>query len=386
MAASGARLAGLKIRMRGIFFRHVLRSVAKPTVGIALLLLLVLFAYQLAFVLGRAAAGQVPVSLVLELVALTLRGNLSVILPFAVVLGVVSGLGRLYYDSEISAAQACGIPAATLVSAAAAVAFVAALLAAWIAFVDGPSAAREVVRQRTDALRTAVTRGLVPGQFRYLGNGITVYYRAADADGALRDVFLQRDLPEDEQGSARMQIVLADRAVYSVTPDSNYYNIDLERGHDYEGTAGQSRWRITSFGQQTLRVPTPRAALPGRPRLDTLDTRQLLGPVSTAWHAELHWRIGWVVNVLVLGLLAVPLARLRPGQARHARVPWAVLLFAIYAGLLSTGRLMLERGDTPAVLGLWWVHAAVLVMVLVVLKWPRWNAAWLHRHRKPAAP
>jgi lipopolysaccharide export LptBFGC system permease protein LptF len=37
-----------------------------------------------------------------------------------------------------------------------------------------------------------------------------------------------------------------------------------------------------------------------------------------------------------------------------------VLLFAIYAGLLTAGRTMLGRGELPAALGLWWVPVVVL--------------------------
>jgi lipopolysaccharide export system permease protein len=361
--------------MRGIFFRHVLRSISQATLAVGLVLLGVLFAYQVAFVLGRAADGQLPGSLVLELVALTLRGNLTIILPFAVLLGVVLGLGRLYHDSEISAAHAGGIGSRTLFGAAATVTLSAAAVAAWIALVDGPAAARSVAQLRTDALRTAITRGLAPGQFRSLGHATTVYFRSSDPDGTLRDVFLQRDLPDVQGSGRRMQVVLAAHARYAVSADSSFYTIDLANGRSYEGAPGEGAWRITQFGSQTIRVPTPQARLPGRPRLDRLTTGELLRSSSAISRAELHWRIGWVMNVIVLGLLAVPLARLRPGQGRHARLPLAVLLFALYAGLLTTGRLMLERGDVPGMLGLWWVHAVVIACAMAGLRLPQWRAA-----------
>jgi lipopolysaccharide export system permease protein len=339
----------------------------------------VLFAYQFAFVLRRAADGQLPGSLVFELVTLTLRGNLTVILPFAVVLGVVLGLGRLYHDSEMAAAQACGIGTRTLLAAAALVIVPAAALAAWIAFSQGPAAAREVARLRTEALRTAITRGLAPGQFRSLGQGATVYFRAAEADGTLRDVFLQRDLPAGRDEERRTQVVMADRARYTIFADSDFYAIDLWDGRIHDGRPGERDWRITRFGQQTLRLPTPQASLPGRPRLDALSTSQLLQSTNPAWRAELHWRIGWVLAVIVLGVVAVPLAWLRPGQGRHARVSRAVLLFASYAGLLSTARLMLERGEVPAFVGLWWVHGVVIVLAIVAIRLPRWSAALRRR-------
>src|SRR5512139_2500143 len=135
--------------MGGIFFRHVLRDISVSTATVALVLLVVLLTYQLAFVLGRAADGQISSDIVLPLVGLTMRGNLVIILPFAVLLGTTLGLGRLYHDNEITAAQACGASPRPLYFAAGAVTLLAAMLAAWIGFVDGPGAARRLAQMRT---------------------------------------------------------------------------------------------------------------------------------------------------------------------------------------------------------------------------------------------
>jgi len=367
--------------MRGIFFRHVLRDICTSTAAVAVVLLVVLLAYQLAFILGRAADGQIPATIVLPLVGLSLRGNLTIILPFSVLLGTTLGLGRLYHDSEITAAQACGAGMRPLYSAAAVVTLLAAAVGAWSGFVDGPGAARQLVALRTDALRTAATRGLAPGQFRALGAGATLNFRAIDSDGALLEVFVERDLPPGADGRTRMQIVLADRARYDFSADSNVYVIRLTDGESHEGTPGAGNWRITQFREQTIRLPAPGATLPGRPRVDALSVAQLRASPDPRFRAELQWRISWVLITAVLGLLAVPLARLRPRQGRHARVVWAVLLFAVYAGLLSAGRTMLERGDTPLALGLWWVHGVALMLAAALLRGPAAAGGWMVRRR-----
>ena len=361
---------------RGIFLRHVLRDVAASTLAVLAVLLVVLVTYQLAFVLGRAADGQVPGGMVLQLVWLTLRGNLNVILPLGVLLGTVIGLGRLYHDSEVTAALACGVGNGMLHAAAGLVTVAVAVLAAYAALVDAPVAARQVVALRTAALRTAVTRGLTPGEFRDLGQGTTLYFRSMAADGSLQNVFLQRDLPAGARDEARMQIVLAAAAHYSITPDNDFYRIELVDGRSYEGAPGFGDWRTMEFGRQQLQIPAPGVRLPGRPRVDTLPLRELL-QVPDPWRvAEWHWRIGWVMAVLVLGVMAVPLARLRPRQGRHARVPWAVLMFAVYAALLSSGRSMLERGDLPLAAGLWWVHAASIALGAAIISGPGLLARW----------
>jgi lipopolysaccharide export system permease protein len=287
-----------------------------------------------------------------------------------VLLGVVAGLGRLYHDSEITAAQAGGMGQGVLYAAALAVVLPAATLSAWLAFADGPAAAREVVEMRMTALRTAATRGLAPGQFRALGSGTTLYFQRLAADGALESVFLQRDVPASGHRSAHLQVVLAERARYAVSADSSQYLVELEDGRTYEGVPGTGSWRFTSFRRQLLRLPAPAATLPGKPRVDVIDTARLWSSSDARQRAELHWRIAWVLAVLVLGALAVPMARLTPRQGRHARIPWAVLLFGIYAGLLSAGRTMLERGDVPQVLALWWVHALAIALCVAMMKLP----------------
>jgi lipopolysaccharide export system permease protein len=73
---------------------------------------------------------------------------------------------------------------------------------------------------------------------------------------------------------------------------------------------------------------------------------------------------------LVLALIAVPLARLRPRQGRYARVWVALLIFLLYSQLISVGKVMIARGTLPLVLGLWWTHAAVVVLALLVILGP----------------
>jgi lipopolysaccharide export system permease protein len=376
----------MRASARGIFFRHVLREIAAQTLLVAAVLLAVLLIYQFSFVLGRAADGQIEGYSVPRLVVLSLRNNLGVILPLAVLLGLVLGLGRLYYDSEIAAAQAGGISRNVLYAAAAAVIAPAALLAGWVAFVDGPAAAREAVALRLAAMRTAVARGLAPGTFRELGEGATLHFRARDADGTLREVFIQRDLPATGAAPARVQLVLAERARYRLGPTGDGITVELFEGQGYEGTPGALDWRLTRFRQQLIRLPFPEAQLPGRPRVDVLGNATLLASAEPLHLGELHWRIGWVASVLVLGFVAVPLARLRPRQGRYARVPLAVLLFAAHAGLLVSGRTMLERGETAPLLGLWWVHAAVLLLAFGILGLPRFAARVARRRVGRNAP
>ena len=68
--------------------------------------------------------------------------------------------------------------------------------------------------------------------------------------------------------------------------------------------------------------------------------------------------------------LAVPLARLRPRQGRFARVWVAVVIYFLYQNLITVGKVWISRGTVPEVVGLWWTHAALVLLALTVIMGP----------------
>jgi lipopolysaccharide export system permease protein len=108
-------------------------------------------------------------------------------------------------------------------------------------------------------------------------------------------------------------------------------------------------------------------------------TRELLKSKDLDKRAELHWRLALPVQAVVLTLLAVPLSKLRPRQGRFARVWIAILIYFFYSNLMSAGKVWIERGRIPEQLGLWWVHAVIAGIALLVILAPGWIARVKHR-------
>lgn len=371
----------MKRRIGRLFFLHVLREIVLNVLSVSVILLLLLVTNQVASVLRRAAEGEIPASVVVELAKLSVGENSVVILPIALLIGILLALGRLYHDSELAAAQACGLGRRQLYGPALLVTVAAAGLCAWIAFSAGPAAALRTFEIRTEALRTAMSRGLAAGQFRSLGGGAVLYFRERDAAGLLRDVFFQRPLKESPglaagAAAGALEVMVADRASYTLSADGSLYTVVLFDGRRHEGVPGRGEWRTLWFGRLTVPIPTP-TTVAYRGRADMLTTAALRADPTPKNLGELHWRIATVCITLLLGVLAVPLSKLRPRQGRYARVGYGVLLYAIYANLLIAGRTLLEQGRLPGWLGLWWVHAVVVTLALLLL----WVPKLLHRLR-----
>ena len=83
--------------------------------------------------------------------------------------------------------------------------------------------------------------------------------------------------------------------------------------------------------------------------------------------AELQWRIGVPISTLLLAFLAVPLSRAQPREGRYGRLAIGLLVFIIYLNMMSAAKSWIEQGSISPTLGLWWVHAVILLFTLTLL-------------------
>jgi lipopolysaccharide export system permease protein len=242
------------------------------------------------------------------------------------------------------------------------VALIVALLSLWLS----PLAAERVRDLRSMAVQAGEYAVITPGRFRsFGGGGVVLYAQSKDADGVLRNVFVKR-ARED-----RYEIALADRARHEVSADGSLHTLTLLNGERYEGVPGSAEFRRIRFVENTIPVRVPEVA-PSGLELEASSTASLMVSRDPAAQAELQWRLALPVSVWILALLAVPLAKLWPRQGRYARVWQGIVLYFVYMSLLSAGQVWLERGTTPQVLGLWWVHVGLLALLL----WPQARQSW----------
>lgn len=344
-----------------ILQRYLFREMAVNFCGVTGALAAILFIYQLGAVLGRAAENQYPRGLVLKLFALGAAENFSLLLPLGLLLGVVLAMGRLYHESEMAAAQACGFGRVRAWMPAVALAIPVAVLSAWLNLQFAPSAAARRAALTVDAVRAGLVAPFPTGRFRSFSGGRTVVYaRAAQPDGRLQRVFIK------QAHGATIVTTVAQSARRLIGADGLSQTIVLSDGERVEGVPGARNYRVLRFAQLSVPLAAPELAA-HHARVDERPTARLLASADKRDRAELQWRLGYPVMVLIAAGCAMVLGRLRPRQGRYARVWMAVLLFAVYGNLAIAARSWFEHGTTPAALGLWWVHVPFLAFVL----WPR---------------
>jgi lipopolysaccharide export system permease protein len=350
--------------LRRILDRYILREVVANWLVVTGVLLVILLTNQLARVLERAAENQYPQQVILELIGLGALQNLSVIMPIGLLLGIVLAFGRLYHDSEIAAALACGVGPAVLYRPIVLLTLAVTLAIAWLTLDVAPGAIQRSLELRGAALQAGQFAPIAPGRFRTFGGGdAVVYAEKVNEDGTLANVFVERDR------EGRVEVALARSARHSVSPDGLTHTITLYEGERFEGTPGSPRFRIVKFGQHVVPVQVPKLT-DSVTSLEAIPTYALLDSRDPEHRAEFHWRVALPTMCVVLTIIALPLSRLRPREGRFARVWLAVLIYFVYSTLVSAAKSWLARGTVPEFLGLWWVHLVVLLLAFVILLGP----------------
>jgi len=356
-----------------ILDRYILREVVVSWLAVTGVLLAILLTNQIARVLELAAESQYPRGLVVELILLSAVQNLSLVIPVGLLIGIVLAIGRLYHDSEMTAAQACGAGSRPVLIPVIGFSVLLTILLGAMSLKVAPAAVGRMLELRSEALRAGQFAPVTAGKFRMFGGGsIVVYAQGAARDGTLERVFVERDR------GGQLEIALAQRATHAYAEGGDLQVITLYDGERFEGIPGERRFRIVRFAENTIPVRLP-ALSAGAVALEGAPTRTLLQSTTPEQMAELHWRIAFPIMALVLAGIAVPLARLRPRQGRYGRLGYAVLIFFVYINLAIAGRQGLARGAIPQWLGLWWVHAAVVLLAVAILWLPRLNARLRHR-------
>ncbi len=346
-----------------IVFRYLARQVWLTTAVVALILLGVAVISRFVQYLGEAASGQKAVDALLLIMLYRLPEFLLVILPLALLLGIVLAYGRMYAENEMVSLMGAGIGQTRLLRITQGIAGAVMALMAVLSLGLAPWGMRHAEAIVQDQEQLTELDLIVAGQFRSFSDGDRVTWVEAVSDSEaggreLRNVFVA--LAGEDNAPV---IVLADsaRPVLDEATGARYMRMD--RVAQYDGVPGDAQFRLGRFDSQSILLPQPTGFEETLER-STIPSLQLLASAEPLHLAELQWRLSLIALVPVLAALAIPLSRVRPRQGRYLKLLPAAFLYVVYFAGLEFFRDAVEDGGSP--FSLWLVHAVFLALALLL--------------------
>ncbi|MCE8026464.1 LPS export ABC transporter permease LptF [Billgrantia aerodenitrificans] len=346
-----------------IIFRYLTREILLTMAAVAGVLLLVIMGSRFIRYFTDAAEGDIPATILGNLMLFHLPGFLELILPLAFFLGILLAYGQLYLNSEITVLVACGTSPIRLFQIslvpASLVAVLVGLCSLWLTPAGALHNAVMLEEQRSRLDFSA----LAPGRFQDFGGGRTAYTESFSDDGSrMLEVFIS-ERQRRRDGTPETAVTRAGSGYQTVDPDTGSRFLVLADGERYSVDPGRFEAERLEFETYAVRL-----SLGGERReLESSEyatTAELLGDDSSRAQAQLQWRLSLPLMVFILTLMAMPLSKVNPRQGRFAKLLPAIFLHVCYLSLLLAALDAIGRGTLPAVIGMWPIHLMFLALGL----------------------
>ncbi|TWT20852.1 LPS export ABC transporter permease LptF [Luteimonas wenzhouensis] len=335
---------------------YLFREFAQTTFAALVVLMVVSLGAVFADVLGDIVRGRVPAGMMLAQLGLQVLNYLPLILPLGLMLGLLMAVGRLYRDSEMPVLTSVGVGPVRMLRPLMMLVVPFVLVIAACSMWLGPWAREYSQRMIEIGQRSLLVAGLEAGRFVELpGGGGVVYANAMSNDGTrLGRVFIYR------QQDGRMDVTSARTGTLTVEGTTRY--LTLDEGFRVEGPIdGGKDFRLMRYASNEVRLPDAESRdIDADPEL--MSTAALLGDGRAEARAQLHFRIAPPLLALAFALLAVPLARSPPRQARWGRILMGLLAYVFGVNLMLLGSNGLASGKLPTAVGLWWLLLPLLAL------------------------
>jgi len=308
--------------------------------------------------LGRAATDRIGVADVVPLIAFSSIGYIPVLLVLTVFLSVLMVLSRAWRDSEMVIWFASGQSLTAWIRPVLSFALPYAFVVGMVALVVSPWAQQQIAELRQRFEQREDVSQVAAGQFRESRSSNRVFFVESvnKEQTEVSNVFVvQHDGPR--------MIVVASRGGKVEVQDNGDRFLVLEDGRRYDGEWGGVEFSLMEFERYGVRLE-PATGPGGADSTRGLTTPQLLASPTPANQGELMARIGLPVSVIVIALLAIPLAFVNPRLGSSINIVIGVLIYFTYTNLNGLMRSWIAQERISFSLGVWVTHVTLFVIAL----------------------
>ena len=366
-----------------IIQRYIVKEIASTFAATLFVLMLIIVGNTFVRLLGKVSGGGLPLDALGKLVFLGSINGLIKLVPIALLIGMMLAFGRFYRDHEISAMHSSGMgPKQFYKGIFLFVGPLTLVIAALTLFVI-PGLERTSNNVKQEIKQRPEAAGIPVGEFMHSKAGdkrITLFVEDIDEKNVVMQRFFM-NIKEDASNKTQVKasddiedqnniteireddteiILSAQQALLYIDPNNGNRIVKIENGSRYDNNKTSGEMSIFSFAEHGIHIPALEINI--SKDLEAEPTLSLLKQNDRESLAEIHWRLALIFSAPVMALLAFPLSHTTPRQGRFGKLAFGILLYAVYANLIISGKSMIEDGKIPTWLGLWWTHLIFIAL------------------------
>lgn len=343
--------------------RYITREILIPFAVVIIVLVGLFASFSSARFLAGAVTETLGLAAMLKLVMLKTLIALEVLVPIALYVAIIIGLGRLSKDQELNVLRSAGVSGAQIVFAVLIVAIPVGVISGILAAYARPWAYAESYLLNAQAEAELNTNRFQAGRFYGSeSSGRVVFMHGKDeANQTMQRVFhyvRKKDSTE---------ITVAKEARQQALTRDTQPNIQLTDGYIYNISHAVKIDDVIQFKKLTFYTENDQVINYKR---KAASTRKLWESEHPREIAELQWRLSRPFATILLALFAVSFIRTAPRQDKGDRTYFiAALVFASYYNLSGLAQTWVEQGVVGQFPGVWWLYLLMsIVLVLIAFR------------------
>ncbi|MFO7763227.1 MAG: LptF/LptG family permease [Wenzhouxiangellaceae bacterium] len=349
--------------------RYIALQLLRPVIGVFLVVLVVVLAFYFSRYLADAVVERLSLQAVAQLATLKVTLFFDVLIPGAMFLGIIVGLGRLQSGYEITAMAAAGVGRRSVIRAVLMIALAGLVLVGLLTHMYRPWAYEHLYRMEGEMAAQVDLDRVEPGRFE-IGDEQWMIFAERRAGDALANVLVHQRLPTYRNLLRAERLEQRSRADGTIALDfiGNVRFYRLEQGGDADLVNRSDTLTVVLDPPPPVERNRIRRALPfGR----------LIGAAGALEWGELQWRTVMPLSVVLLALTALALARINPRKGQASKLITASVVVALYFSVIGMLADRVDSETIPIWPGLFWLPL-VLTPLLALKLWHQW--------RGPGAP
>jgi len=350
-----------------IIDKYITRELLIPFMVLIVILTGLFSSFSSARFLAEAVTESLGIAAMLKLVMLKTLIALEVLVPIALYIAVIIGLGRMNRDQEINVLRSAGISEHRIIYAVLIVAIPVGIISGALSMLVRPWAYEENYILNAQAEAELNTDRFQAGRFYgSKKSSRVVYINSKDESGKkMRNIF---HYVSKEDGS---EILVAKEGVQKKPVRGQRPQIHLFDGHLYKLTHSSTKdtvshfRKLVYFSDDSNELDYKRKSTATSVLMDSDRPRDI---------AELQWRLSRPIATILLALIAIPFSRTSPRRNAGERVYfYAALVFAVYYILNGLAQTWVEQGRIGSIPGVWWLYVLMSVVSLSLLFPDSWK-------------
>ena len=344
-----------------IIEKYITRELLIPFTVLIVILTGLFSSFSSARFLAEAVTESLGIAAMLKLVMLKTLIALEVLVPIALYIAVIIGLGRMNRDQEINVLRSVGISEHRIIFAVLIVAIPVGIISGALSMFVRPWAYEENYILNAQAEAELNTDRFQAG--RFYGSeksGRVVYIDSKDESGKkMRNIF---HYVSKENGS---EILIAKEGMQKKPVRGQRPQIHLFDGHLYKLTHSSTKDTVSHFNKLVYFSDDSNELDYKR---KSAATNVLMDSNRPPDIAELQWRLSRPIATVLLALIAIPFSRTSPRRNEGEKVYFsAALVFAVYYILNGLAQTWVEQGRIGSIPGVWWLYVLMFVVSLSLL-------------------